>query len=79
LNNDVQYAHIKHRKMGRRHGVIKQIYDDPRNGVCACHYHHDVIDNRINNPELRKQILDYITKEIHHYEWIEENGINGIR
>jgi len=71
----LQKAHITHRKMGGRHGEMKDIINDPRNIVLLCAKHHDQLDGRIYMPKYERDNMREYLKEISGWhEWDKENA-----
>jgi len=73
----LQLAHITHRKLGGRHGVMATAIHDSRNMVLLCRYHHDIFDNRMSAPELREKMCSALKTRVGWHSWAEEYGIKG--
>lgn len=80
----LEYAHIKHRKMGGVQDDIAEIINNRRNITKICNLTHDFIDCRTTklldvNLEVREgenfrnRVIDILKQKIGWYEWYEEN------
>ncbi|TET44404.1 MAG: hypothetical protein E3J66_00890 [Dehalococcoidia bacterium] len=73
----LQFAHIKHRGLGGRHGKMLEAIHDKRNIALLCLYNHDVLDRRVWAPELRERMLVFLKDKLGWHSWAEEYGIKS--
>ena len=75
--NRLQLAHLEHRKLGGRHGVMKQAIHDKRNIVLLCQACHDILDNRVRRPEVREKMWRELRIWTDWSSWAQEYGVRG--
>lgn len=70
----LQHAHLLHRKMGGRHGVMERIIDDPRNVTLLCANCHDLLDGRVYSPAEAAKLSQYLKNKTDWEEWKHEHS-----
>ena len=70
----LQRAHLTHRKMGGRNGIMEKIIDDPRNSVLLCAPAHDLLDGRVYNPQEAAKLMAYLKGKIDWQSWRDEHS-----
>jgi len=70
----LQTAHITHRKLGGRNGIMAKIINDSRNMALLCAQCHDRIDRRVPiKPKEREIMLTKLKRKLDWYEWKQEH------
>jgi hypothetical protein len=65
--------------MGGRNGDAAKIINDARNLLHLCCFHHDVLDMRVWEPELRKQMLRFFKAVMGWLDWAKEAKRKGMK
>ena len=74
----LQYAHLSHKKMGGRGSSAARIINDPRNLSYLCAVHHDILDGRNYQPNLREELMSYLKEKLNWDSWYNEARQGGI-
>ena len=80
IGNFFDYAHIKHRMLGGRHGEMAKIINEHRNIAKVHRMCHQIIDKlfKISNGRYLNS-MNKLKQRIRWYEWAEEFGITEVK
>ena len=73
----LQLAHLEHRKLGGRHGIMAKAIHDPKNIALLCSGCHDILDRRAWSPEDRERMMIFLKDRLDWSSWAEEYGIKS--
>jgi hypothetical protein len=67
----LQHAHLVHRCMGGRKGLMKDKINDSANVALLCANCHDILDGRVYNPSESVRLSLQLKTKTGWYEWNE--------
>ena len=68
----LQLAHLEHRKLGGRHGIMAKAIHDSRNVALLCLKCHNILDRRAWNPEVREKMMTFLKDKLDWAGWQKE-------
>lgn len=66
----VQMAHLLHRRMGGRHGIMRSKINDPRNIAFLCLDCHNTLDGRSRGN--KEKLMETLKNKIGWHQWEAE-------